>query len=206
MYDTNSRLKYGLMRALTEKPLYDLKDLDVIKYAEVAPATFYKYYASRRDVLSDVESTLIEDFKESIHDDMHEWYKLKHSPSKKDIERLLLSHFNSMLDFFAKNCNEILILVSNNGDPSFRNRMIDVLSTRLSHLFIYYYRLYKQERMLKAKPVLFHFLAYREANDIVNTLIYWLRYKDQMTVNDARKYLNITLTKSAYDITTHGFN
>lgn len=57
MYDTNSRLKYGFIRALTEKPLYNLKDLDVIKYAEVAPATFYKYYASRREVLNDIEDT-----------------------------------------------------------------------------------------------------------------------------------------------------
>ncbi len=64
-YDTNNRLKHGLIKALTLKPLYELKDLDVINCAEVAPATFYKYYANRKEILDDVEESLIADFKKS---------------------------------------------------------------------------------------------------------------------------------------------
>lgn len=205
-YDTNNRLKHGLIKALTLKPLYELKDLDVINCAEVAPATFYKYYANRKEILDDVEESLIADFKKAVSEDLKVWYELKHSPSKKDVDRLLRDNITSTLDFFAKNSEDIVILVSNNGDPLLRNKMVEILSTRLSHLFIYYFKIYQQEKMLQSKPVLFHFLSYREANDIVNTLIYWVRYKDQITINDAREYLLLTLTKSAYEITAHGFN
>lgn len=205
-YDTNNRLKHGLIKALTTKPLYELKDLDVINCAEVAPATFYKYYANRKEILDDVEESLLTDFKKAVGEDLKVWYELKHSPSKKDIDRLLRDNFASTLDFFAKNSDDIVILVSNNGDSSFRNSMVEIVSARLTRLFTYYFKLYQQEKMLQSKPLLFHFLAYREANDIVNTLIYWVRYKDQLTINDAREYLLLTLTKSAYEITAHGFN
>lgn len=206
MFDTKSRLKYGLIKALTQKPLYELKDLDVIKCAEVAPATFYKYYANKVAILEDIEHSLIEAFKTSINEDMNAWYKLKFSPSKKNINQLLKTEFTYMLDFFAENSREILVLVSNNGDPLLRNKMVDILSQRLSHLFMYYFRLYNQEGMLKNKPIFFNFLGYREANDIVNTLIYWVRFKNKMTVDDAKNYLVVVLTRSAYDITAHGFN
>ncbi len=111
-----------------------------------------------------------------------------------------------MLNFFIDNNDQILILISNNGDPVLQHKMIDALADRLHRLFTFYYKLYNQEQMLSNHSTKLSFLCYREANDIVNTLIYWIRFKEQITVSDAKRALIDTLTRSSYEIAAHGFN
>ncbi|WP_161494890.1 hypothetical protein [Lactobacillus sp. HT06-2] len=54
IFDTRSRIKWGLIKALRQKPLYSIKDIDIIQSAKVAPAIFYKYYPNKIAILTDL--------------------------------------------------------------------------------------------------------------------------------------------------------
>ncbi|RVU71519.1 MULTISPECIES: hypothetical protein [Lactobacillus] len=206
LYDTQSRIKYGLIKALEQKPLYDLKDLDVIKNAEVANATFYKYYANKIVLLKDVEASLLAELKKALAEDLKVWYHPKHSLSKKDIARLVENGLNNTLDFFDKYHQELLVLTSNNGDPVLRHTLVDVVNQRLVRILKYYFNIYEQEGMLAKKPKLFDYVAYRWSNEIIDDLLYWIINRSKMTFDDAKQCLSMSFTQSVYEIVTHGFN
>lgn len=205
-YTTDGRIKDSLIMTLQKTPLFMLKDKDLIETAQITGGTFYKYYNSRFEVLEKVEDSIFSDFKKALSADIKPWFSLKFAPSKKNIKDLIQNNFTHLIQFFQENQIRILTLSSKNGDPAFMQKLIEIASTWIMKLLVYYYHLYHQEKTLEKNKIWFGIIADRYAVDILCSLKYWIRLNNELTVKDAKEMIYTSITQSAYDITTHRLN
>lgn len=147
--NTKNRIQSGLIVAINSMPLYKIKDKDIIQKAQVSSSSYYKYYSDKSEVLRDLENSLFSEFRIALSMDSKNWGTVNHAPSKKDISRLIDSNINELINYFNKHKDMLQPLISENGDPGFKNQIIDVTTNTVKKLIIYYFHLYNQEYILK---------------------------------------------------------
>ncbi|AZN76229.1 regulator [Lactobacillus acidophilus] len=203
--NTKNRVQSGLIVAINSMPLYKIKDKDIIQKAQVSSSSYYKYYSDKSEVLRDLENSLFSEFRIALSMDSKNWGTVNHAPSKKDISRLIDSNINELINYFNKHKDMLQSLISENGDPGFKNQIIDVTTNTVKKLIIYYFHLYNQEYILKKDKLKLTLLARRYALSFLGPLFAWLEYTDEMTLKETKKLMKQMILNSPYDISTHGF-
>lgn len=203
--NTKNRIQSGLIVAINSMPLYKIKDKDIIQKAQVSSSSYYKYYSDKSEVLRDLENSLFSEFRIALSMDSKNWGTVNHAPSKKDISRLIDSNINELINYFNKHKDMLQPLISENGDPGFKNQIIDVTTNTVKKLIIYYFHLYNQEYILKKDKLKLTLLARRYALSFLGPLFAWLEYTDEMTLKETKKLMKQMILNSPYDISTHGF-
>ena len=203
--NTKNRIQSGLIVAINSMPLYKIKDKDIIQKAQVSSSSYYKYYSDKSEVLRDLENSLFSEFRIALSMDRKNWGTVNHAPSKKDISRLIDSNINELINYFNKHKDMLQSLISENGDPGFKNQIVGVTTNTVKKLIVYYFHLYNQEYILKKDKLKLTLLARRYALSFLGPLFAWLEYTDEMTLKETKKLMKQMILNSPYDISTHGF-
>lgn len=203
--NTKNRIQGGLVKVLLEKPLYKVKDKDIIHEAQVSAASYYKYYTDKSIVLKDLESDLISDFKKALYTDSKNIFEYLHGPTKKDISREIDTH-NKVMNFFTENEEVIKLLVSANGDPAVKIKLTALTASMVKKLIYRYFEIYGQASRLKGKDLKINIISERYADSFLNPFFIWLKNVDQMSVADVRLLMKNMILKSPYDLSTHDLN
>lgn len=203
--NTKNRIQSGLIVAINSMPLYKIKDKDIIQKAQVSSSSYYKYYSDKSEMLRDLENSLFSEFRIALSMDSKNWGTVNHAPSKKDISRLIDSNINELINYFNKHKDMLQLLISENGDPGFKNQIIGVTTNTVKNLIVYYFHLYNQEYILKKDKLKLTLLARRYALSFLGPLFAWLEYTDEMTLKETKKLMKQMILNSPYDISTHGF-
>lgn len=201
--NTKNRIQAGLIKAIEKKPLYKIKDKDVIAEAQVSAASFYKYYSDRSEVLTDLENELMIKFKQALASAIKNWQTINHSPSKKDMNRLIDQNLNELINFAIKNREYVSTLLSENGDPGFQHRIIDYTAKLIERTIIYYYSIYKQQHILNQNDFKLRIISKQYALSFLGPLLIWENNSDKLTVRDIKSLIKVMVLKSAYDFSTH---
>ena len=203
--NTKNRIQSVLIVAINSMPLYKIKDKDIIQKAQVSSSSYYKYYSDKSEVLRDLENSLFSEFRIALSMDSKNWGTVNHAPSKKDISRLIDSNINELINYFNKHKDMLQSLISENGDPGFKNQIVGVTTNTVKKLIVYYFHLYNQEYILKKDKLKLTLLARRYALSFLGPLFAWLEYTDEMTLKETKKLMKQMILNSPYDISTHGF-
>lgn len=203
--NTKNRIQAGLIAAIKMKPLYEIKDKDIIQEAQVSSSSYYKYYSDKSDVLHDLEKDLFSEFKLALSADSKNWGTTNHAPSKKDISRLVDSNINELINYFSVHEDMLAPLISKNVDAGFSTQLINITTMTIEKLIIYYFHLYNQEYILKKDKMKLILVAKRYALSFLGPLFVWLEYSDEMTVKETKRLMKQMILNSPYDISTHGF-
>lgn len=203
--NTKNRIQKGLIVSMKEIPLYLLKDKDVIAKSEISSSSFYKYYSDKNEVLHDIETELLAQFQSALDQDVQEWSHLNHAPSKKDITLFVDKSINQILNFFSEKKNTLAVLTSENGDPAFTYKIIEMMAKVVEKLLTHYFQLYGQEEVLRQKHFKLVMLSKRYSLSFVGPLLFWLENSDEIAIKDAKKLMTSMILKSPYDLSTHGF-
>ncbi|MGN1272737.1 MAG: TetR/AcrR family transcriptional regulator [Lactobacillus sp.] len=202
--NTKNRIQAGLIKAIEEEPLYKIKDKDVIANAQVSAASFYKYYSDKSKVLTDLEDELMAKFKKAVAIDIQNWQTVNHSPSKKDMNRMIDQNLNELIDFAIKNREYVSTLLSQNGDPGFQHRIVDYTSKIIERTIVYYYSIYNQQHILSQNNFKLKIISKQYALSFLGPLLIWEKNSDELTVKDIKSLIKIMVLKSPYDLSTHG--
>lgn len=181
-----------------------MKDKDIIEKSQVSAASFYKYYSDKSEVLDDLENDLMAKFRKAVAKDIKHWQTMNHSPSKKDMDRLIDQNINELINFATENHEYVSTLLSRNGEANFQYRIIEYSTKMIERAIIYYYSLYHQERLLSKQNAKLQFISRQYALAFLEPLLIWQHHSDQMTVRDIKSMIKLNVMKSPYELSPHG--
>lgn len=121
--NTKNNLVAALLTCLEEKSIRELKVKDIIQASGVSTRTFYQYYSDVNSLVNDVEDDFIAGYTESIRKDRDILDKIDITqPAQEQLEAVLNSTKNT-ISFCFEHKKEIQILLSDNGDIAFYNKI-----------------------------------------------------------------------------------
>lgn len=103
---TRYALKTALINLLKTKHISEISVTDICKEASINRSTFYSHFENQMDVLKEIENDIYERFKSYLPSDNVSDYK----------QTLLMN-----LEFIKNNEETFKVLLSDNGNQSFRN-------------------------------------------------------------------------------------
>lgn len=201
--NTKHRIQMGLITVIGEKPLYKIKDKDIINKAEVSAASYYKYYRDKSAVLADIENELINDFRQALYTDGKSWLSLKYGPNKKEISKRINTNVSNILNFASDNKEYIVALISKNGDPALRFKMLELTAQIIKKLLIRSFQIYGQKGRLAGKDLEVEVITESYAHALLYPIFFWLTHSDKMSTSDAKKMIEFMMLRSPYDLSTH---
>jgi len=104
---TKRMLKDALIEMLKEKDIYHISIRELCERADVNRTTFYKYYGSQFDLLTDMENDMIEFLTKTI------------KSNEADPEKIISSACN----YLEGNIDFARLIINNNVDPSFAHKL-----------------------------------------------------------------------------------
>ncbi|QQP28855.1 TetR-like C-terminal domain-containing protein [Lactobacillus ultunensis] len=203
---TKNRIQGGLISVIKQKPLYQIKDKDIINEAEVSAASYYKYYRDKSQVLKDLETELIKQFSTALYADSKGWLSLKYGPNKKEISNRIDNNLSNLIAFTSSKKEVITVLISKNGDPAFKAKMLELTAAVIKRLLIRFFQIYDQLSRLDGKKFEIDTLANVYSYAFLGSFFFWLNHTDKMSVNDCKKMVKDMILRSPYDISTHELN
>lgn len=129
-------------------------------------------------------------FRKAVAKDIKHRQTMNHSPSKKDMDRLIDQNINELINFATENHESVSTLLSRNGDANFPYRIIEYSTRMIEQAIIYYYSLYHQERLLSKKNTKLQFISRQYALAFLEPLLIWQHHSDQMTVRDIKSMIS----------------
>ncbi|EEJ71358.1 TetR/AcrR family transcriptional regulator [Lactobacillus ultunensis] len=204
--NTKNRIQTGLITVVKQKPLYQIKDKDIINKAEISAASYYKYYRDKSDVLRDLENDLITEYKKALFTDSQGWLSLKYGPNKKEISERIDKNISNLINFVSDKKSVITILISRNGDPAFKAEMLELTTQVIKKMLVRFFQIYGQISRLDGKEFKIDILSKRYAHSFLDSLFFWLNHFDKMTLNDVKAMIKDMILRSPYDISTHDLN
>lgn len=115
---TKRMLKDALIEMLKEKDIYHISVRELCEKADVNRTTFYKYYSSQFDLLTDMENDMLEFLSQTIRS--HE----------ADPEKIIAS----ACYYLEQNLDFARLIVNNNVDPTFAQKLFAMESLKESAL------------------------------------------------------------------------
>lgn len=111
---TKRMLKDALIELLRENDIYHISIRELCEHADVNRTTFYKYYGSQYDLLTDMESDIISFINQTV---------LGNSADIETTIRVLCEYFNENIEFTR-------LLINNNIDPSFPEKLLSLAAIK----------------------------------------------------------------------------
>ncbi|MBY0099139.1 TetR/AcrR family transcriptional regulator [Mesobacillus maritimus] len=109
---TRMILKESLMKLLKEKPISSITVKELCALADINRSTFYSHYSDQYDLLTQVEEEIIQDMNETLLN-----YNIN-----QDEESFQM--IEKIVEYVAANSDICETLFSENGDPSFKKRVM----------------------------------------------------------------------------------
>lgn len=200
---TKNRIQAGMINCIKDLSLIDMKDKDVIAYAQVASGTFYKYYADKTAVLKDIEHDLTVQYKKALTADIKDWRTINHSPSKKDLIILVNRYSDHVLSYFIKNNEAIAALISEHGDPAFLASLKQYTFKMIAVTLKYYFQLYQAESTLTKQIRKTRLIVKRFVDCLFTPLILIIEKPEEYTVNDIKHIIAVSFIYSPYQLSQH---
>src|SRR5690625_6050164 len=114
-------LKESLMTLLKKKQIFSITVKEICELADINRSTFYAHYDNPFDLLEQIEQELIDDLNSFLS-----YYNF----SKED-EALMMNE--KLIDYFATKQNEYQILLSENSNTSFDEKISDIENKSILH-------------------------------------------------------------------------
>lgn len=150
---TKHMLKDALIELLREKDIYHISIRELCEAADVNRTTFYKYYASQFDLLSDMENDLLTFITSTIE------------RNQTDSEKILIAACR----YLEENLEFARLIINNNVDPAFPNKLFS--SDTILKTFIKRYSVNKSEAELE---YFYNYLTY----GVFRVVCVWLNKKE----------------------------
>lgn len=111
---TKKMLKDSLISMLEKESIHKISIRELCEHAEINRSTFYKYYGNQYELLEDMENELLQ----------HIWGEDK---AKTLIQpEMTVERTTSLLSYFESCYQLVRLLVNNNVDPSFPEKIINL--------------------------------------------------------------------------------
>lgn len=104
-------LKKSLIKLLEQKDINKITVSEICKHAQINRSTFYKYYGSQYDLMYDIENEILVHIEECL--DISD--KMDNTPK-----------MIRMLTFFNENIEYCRLLLNNNVDPNFPEKLMNL--------------------------------------------------------------------------------
>lgn len=199
--NTKNNLASALLTCLEKKNILEVKVKDITQVSNVSVRTFYKYYSDVYSLVRDVEDNFIEEYCRVIDQDRAVLMNIDlDEPIEKQLIAILKS--TSTISFCFKHKREIQILLSDNGDIRFYNRIFkvscDMFIARIER--IPNLRLTEKERMAMNINVQVYVAS------MIGLVRVLLQYQDRFSPNDVRKNIVEFLHKTPLEDMSHFIN
>lgn len=110
---TKKLLKDSLVNMLEKESIHKISIRELCEQAGINRSTFYKYYGNQYELLEDMENELLE----------HIWGEDKTSLAQRVLD---VEHIASLLSYFESCYQLVRLLVNNNVDPAFPEKVISL--------------------------------------------------------------------------------
>lgn len=197
--NTRNRIFRGFIKVLEEKRFSECTTSDILNYAEISKKTFYNYYKNKQELLEDLENELLVGLWKALETDRAELQKIEINNSTQKIRIASKSAFNSTLDYCDLHREELVSLLSSNGDISFHNEIVRIANKefdlRCPHLF-------NIDPKTCTGPELSTYAVFKiiYVDAIKNALILWLTHYDDMTLTDIKSLTALVQTSSPVEL------
>lgn len=114
---TRRLIKESLIRLLAQESIHKVSIRALCEDAGINRSTFYKYYGSQYDVLSEMETELIQSIQSALDE----------GPFDEDGRRYQMG---VICAYVERNMDAVQLLVGNNADPAFPERLFDLPQIR----------------------------------------------------------------------------
>ncbi|WP_096201743.1 TetR/AcrR family transcriptional regulator [Bacillus sp. FJAT-45350] len=111
---TRMVLKNSLMKILKDKAISSVTVKELCELADINRSTFYSHYSDQYELLYKIEEEIIEDMLVTLNK-----YEFP-------VEEEALQMTEKMLEYIAENRDICQTLLSENGDTSFQNRVMNI--------------------------------------------------------------------------------
>ena len=116
---TKTALKEGLIELMLEKSINDISVKELTDKVDLNRGTFYLHYKDIYDLLEKIEEELFDEFNTLMH---------SHSPTT--LNETPLPLLEDIFVFLKKNALVCTVLLSNNGDISFFNKIKNIIRNK----------------------------------------------------------------------------
>lgn len=116
MISTEKIFCNALLELMEEKPFYQIKASDLVKYVGSSRSTFYNYFDSIYEVLQKIEDDIFHDLEKEVLNKIRNMGKKKSVEQEKEIHEAAERHTR-------KYAREYRILMGENGDAAFDARL-----------------------------------------------------------------------------------
>ncbi|HEY8420530.1 MAG TPA: TetR/AcrR family transcriptional regulator [Thermoclostridium sp.] len=116
---TKKQLRQALTELLEEKSVKDITVRELSERADINRATFYLHYRDVYDMVEQIQTEMFRDFQNILNKHPSEFLNGKPLPMLIDLFRLV-----------AENSDMCKVLIVNNGDVAFLNRLKDLVKNR----------------------------------------------------------------------------
>lgn len=182
---TKDKIYLGLIEELKLKPLTSLTDRDVIKTAHVSSGTFYKYFRNLTDALRCLENNFLESYTSCLKADLSLWHVEELFNSDK-VKCMVESDLNQTFEFWNHHSEDLLILVSKNGEKYFYDKLISQTKSEIKQLLGRYSKIDQNINITSNKLKMDQF-SEQVAVSEVTTLIWSYKHLEYLSRNDIRK-------------------
>lgn len=112
---TKRLIKESLIRLLAAKNIYKISVRELCDDAGINRSTFYKYYGSQYDVLTEMESELLKHIQEALG-----------AASKDPVHQI-----ETICSYLEENADIVRLLTNNNIDPDFPGKLFNLPQIRM---------------------------------------------------------------------------
>ncbi|MBQ2775617.1 MAG: TetR/AcrR family transcriptional regulator [Clostridia bacterium] len=127
---TKMMIKKTLIDLMKNKHISKISVKEICDTAQINRSTFYKHYNNVEDLVEKIEAELINELKKSVN-----------QSKKKGTKKTLVE----MLEVMKSDIDLYCVLLSENGDAFFRNKLVSELYTELLETFRYNFSVLPQE-------------------------------------------------------------
>ncbi|MDE7049820.1 MAG: TetR/AcrR family transcriptional regulator [Lactobacillus sp.] len=197
--NTRNRIFRGFIKVLEEKRFSECTTSDILNYAEISKKTFYNYYKNKQELLEDLENELLVGLWNALEEDRAKLQKIEINNSTEKIRTATKLAFNSTLEYCDAYREELVSLLSSNGDISFHNEIIKLANKefdlRCPHLFSI-----NPQTCTGSELSTYAVFKVIYVDAIKNALILWLTHYDDMTLRDIKALTALVQTSSPVEL------
>lgn len=163
-------LKNALITILKEKNITKISVRELCDTADINRTTFYKYYGSQYDVLSDIENDFFFQIENTI--------SIKNNEIEKDFEATALIH---LLTYVSQNIDLCKVLINSNVNKDFSERLFSYPAIKYS----IYNVLSKSSLSDTEKDYVYEFIL----NGVLSIFISWINKNERESIPQMAEFI-----------------
>lgn len=177
---TKKLLRGALTELLKEKPIQEIKVREIADMVDINRGTFYQHYRDVYDMLNSIEDEIFVDFRNFFGN------------FSDNLEEEADHFFISLFSYIKENADLIAVLLGPNGDPSFIERLEDMVRDKCLNEWIVKYKVVDS----KTFEYYYAFLV----TGCIGLIRLWLNTEMKESPEEIARILEKFLTKGAQSV------